>query len=67
MPIEIGETEENLAFKLLNPSVSFLMVNMARGIARGRLLFLEAAATTTSRKHGELSHTGLVNIKSHKS
>ena len=46
------------------------MVNMASGIARGCVLSPMAAAAataaTTSRKRGDLSHAGLVNIRSHK-
>ena len=44
------------------------MVNMASGIARGRVLSSKtaaAAAAAASRKHGDLRHTGLVNIRVH--
>ena len=36
---------------------------MASGIAPGRVL---SPATTASHRHGDLSHAGLVNVRSHK-
>ena len=45
----------------------FLMINIASGIARGRVHSPTTlpAAVASSRKHGELSHAGLANIKVH--
>ena len=43
------------------------MVNMASGIARGRVLSpTTAAAVEVSHQYGDLSHASLVNIRSHK-
>ena len=42
------------------------MVNMAGGIARGRVLSLTTTMTTVSHQYGNLSHASLVNIRSHK-
>ena len=48
IPIEIGETDET------NPSVSYFMVKMANGIARGRVL--SPTTTTTAAVEVEVSH-----------
>ena len=70
IPIETGETDKNHASKLWNPSVSFFMVNMASGIARGRVLSPKKTTTTTavevSHQYGDLSHARLLNIRSSK-
>ena len=50
----------------MNPSVSFFMVNVASGIARGRVLSPTTAAVEVSHQYGDLSHASLVNIRSHK-
>ena len=42
------------------------MVNMANGIARGCDLSRTTTTMTTAwRKHGDLSHTGLLKIRVH--
>ena len=66
LPIETGETHENHAQKLWNPSVSFFMVNMASGIARGRVLSPTTTTAVVSHQYGDVSHASLLNIRSHK-
>ena len=42
------------------------MINVASGIARGRdLSLMMMTAMALLRKHGDLSHAGLVNIRIH--
>ena len=51
--------------EIMKPKCFFFMVNMASGLARGRVLS-STKTTTVSHQCGAFSHASLVNIRSHK-
>lgn len=60
IPIKIGKTNENHARReIMKPLGLFLlMLNMASGIARGRVM----SPTTVSRQYGDLNYESLMTL-----